>query len=131
MRTITQSYTIHAPRHLVWRALVEPELIDAWGGGPVIMTDHEGSYFSLWGGSVHGTNTQVIEDELLEQDWYSGDDWPQASHVSIELEDEDGDTVVHLTHRDVPASDVDDVDDGWHEYFFGPLQKLVESKTRH
>lgn len=131
MRTITQSYTIHAPRHLVWRALVEPELIEAWGGGPVIMNDHEGSAFSMWGGSVHGTNTHIVDDELLEQDWYSGDDWPHASKVTIELEDEDDGTLVTLTQHDVPASEIDDVDDGWHEYFFGPLQKLVESKAHH
>ncbi len=114
---------------MVWQVLVKPELIEQWGGGPVIMDDHEGTEFSLWGGSVHGVNTHVVPMETLEQDWYSGDGWHQASKVRFTLEAEGDNTVLELYHRDIPDKDVDDIDDGWHEYYLGPLQKLAELKA--
>lgn len=129
MRTITQEFEIHAPLSLVWQALVKAEQINLWGGGPAIMDDHEGTEFSLWGGSIHGINTKVIPEELLEQDWYSGDDWPQASKVHFTLEEDGDHTIIELVHRDIPDEDVEDIDESWHEYYFGPLQKFVEAKA--
>jgi uncharacterized protein YndB with AHSA1/START domain len=32
---IVESYLINAPVSKVWQALVDPDLIEKWGGGPV------------------------------------------------------------------------------------------------
>ena len=67
MKTIHQLYHIHAPIALVWQALINPKVIDQWGGGPAKMSDKK-EKFTLWGGDIWGTNMEVLkEKKLLEQ----------------------------------------------------------------
>ena len=70
-KIIKQTYHIHAPISEVWKALVNPKYIDGWGGGPAKMNNKKGTKFSLWGGSIWGTNTEVVSEKKLIQDWYS------------------------------------------------------------
>ena len=55
---IERNYLINAPVSKVWQALMEPNLIEKWGGGPVEMRADVGAEFTLWGGSIHGTVTE-------------------------------------------------------------------------
>ena len=55
---IEKSYLINAPVSKVWQALVDPDLIEKWGGGPVEMRADVGAEFALWCGSIHGTVTE-------------------------------------------------------------------------
>lgn len=128
MKSVHQTYKIHAPLSKVWQALVDPSIIDKWGAGPATMDDKEGTSFSLWGGSIHGTNTKVQEHKLLQQDWYSGDKWPEASKVSFVLHKFGPITSVTLRHTHIPASDAADIAEGWKEYYLGPLKDYLESK---
>lgn len=82
MKIIKQIYKISASIQEVWRALVEPEVINQWGGGPARMDDKVGTQFSLWGGDIHGKNIKVVENKELIQDWYGGD-WDKPSKVTI------------------------------------------------
>jgi uncharacterized protein YndB with AHSA1/START domain len=34
MKDLKQNYSINAPLDLVWRAFVDPKVIEQWGGGP-------------------------------------------------------------------------------------------------
>jgi len=52
MKSIKQTYRIQAPVSMVWQALVDPEVIERWGGGPVKMDDQVGTRFELWGGDI-------------------------------------------------------------------------------
>ncbi len=61
MKTIKQTYRIKASIQKVWRAFVDPKLIEQWGGGSAKMNDEVGFKFTLWGGDIHGTNTEVIK----------------------------------------------------------------------
>lgn len=54
MKTIKQTYLINASRQDVWQALIDPVIIDKWGGGPARMNDRVGTEFSLWGGDIYG-----------------------------------------------------------------------------
>lgn len=126
MKTITQTYIINAPIEKVWDALVNPQTIDQWGGGPAIMDDQVGTKFSLWGGDIFGTNTKVEPFKTLEQDWYGGK-WEKASKVIITLSEDNGCTKVDLIHQDYPENSKDDFADGWKTYYFGPLKDLVEN----
>ncbi len=127
MKSLTQTYDIHASVETVWQALTDPKIINEWGGGPAIMDGEEGTQFSLWGGDVHGKNTAVHTGKKLVQDWYGGD-WGQPSIVEFELEGNDGRTLLTLTHTDIPAEEFDEIEDGWNTYYLGPLKKLLESK---
>ncbi len=126
MKTIKQEYLIDAPVEKVWKALVDPKQIGEWGAGPnVKMNENVGTKFSLWGGDVHGENTKVVENRVLEQDWFGGD-WDEPSKVKFTLSDEDGKTKIELVHENIPDNETKDIDDGWRRYYLGPLKDYLE-----
>ena len=127
MKTIKQSYTIHASAETVWQALVDPKQIDGWGGGPAVMDEKVGTKFKLWGGDIHGKNTEVIPHKKLVQDWFGGK-WEIPSIVTFDLDSKDEDTTeVSLLHEQVPDDEAKDIEEGWKEYYMNPLKDYVEN----
>lgn len=127
MKTIKQSYKINAPGDEVWQALVDPKIIEKWGAGPAQMDDKVGTRFKLWGGDIHGRNTEVVKNKKLVQDWYGGN-WQKPSKLTFELTNLDGKTQVELVHEDVPDKEAENIEDGWERYYMGPLKDYLESK---
>lgn len=131
MEALIQEYEIHASIADVWDALTDPVKIQAWGGGPAKMDAVEGAKFSLWNGDIHGTNTKVKPQKVLEQDWYSGV-WENPSKVIFTLSVvSKTKTKVVLTHTGMPESEYDEISKGWKEYFMEPLIALVEKDATH
>ena len=125
MKTIKQAYLIDAPIEKVWNALVVPKEIENWGAGSAKMDDKVGTKFELWGGDIHGTNTRVVKNKILEQDWYGGD-WPQPSKATFLLSEENGKTKLDLVHENVPDKEAESIDEGWKEYYLGPIRDYLE-----
>ena len=125
MKEIKQTYLINSPVEKVWDALVNPKVIEKWSGVPAKMDDKAGTKFELWGGDMHGTNTKIVKNKLLEQDWYGGD-WDKPSKVRFELSAKNNQTEVTLTHSGVPEEEVNDFADGWKRYYLGEIKKLLE-----
>ena len=63
MKTIKQTYQVDAPIASVWKALVDPEYIEGWGGGPAKISDKVGTSFKLWGGDIYGKNLEVVSEK--------------------------------------------------------------------
>lgn len=124
---IKQTYEFAVPSSRVWQALVDPELIKQWSGSDAKMSADEEQDFSLWGGDIWGTNTKVVPEQLLEQDWY-GDKWDEPSKVVIKLNDSNGVTLLTLEHSGVPDDEESSFDDGWRDYYFGPMKDLLENE---
>ncbi|MBI2411175.1 MAG: SRPBCC domain-containing protein [Candidatus Kerfeldbacteria bacterium] len=127
MKKIHQTYEIHAPIGKVWRALVDAKYIDNWGGGPAVMDEAVGTEFSLWNGDIYGKNIEVIPEKKLVQEWYGGD-WPQPSIATFTLSESDGVTTVELLHVGMPGDEVTNFEEGWKDYYLGPLKEYVEKK---
>lgn len=127
MKTTKQEYVVNAPAEKVWEALVDPKQIDEWGAGPAKMDNKVGTKFSLWGGDIHGTNTKVVKNKVLEQDWFGGD-WKEPSKVRFTLSNENGKTKIELFHDNIPDGEANDIGDGWHRYYLGPLKEYLENK---
>jgi len=127
MKTINKLYKIAAPQNQVWKALVDAEVIDKWGGGPSNMNSKVGYEFQLWGGDIHGKNIEVDDEKKLVQEWFSGD-WQKPSKVTFTLKTVDNETILELEHVDVPDEDVDDIDQGWDHYYLGPMKQMLEKQ---
>ncbi len=127
MKAIRQTYHIKASTEEVWRALVDPKYIEGWGGGPAKMSDKVGSQFSLWGGDVYGKNIEVIPGKLLVQEWFGGK-WNKPSIATFELSSKNEQTTIEFTHVDVPESEYKDIEQGWKDYYLGPLKDYLENK---
>lgn len=125
MKTIKQTYLINASRQDVWQALIDPEIIDKWGGGPTRMNDRVGTEFSLWGGDIYGKNIKVVDGKELIQEWFGGK-WENPSKVTFTLKEKDGAIEIDLLHEGVPDKEAKDIYQGWKTYYLGPLKKLLE-----
>lgn len=126
-KPIHQTYKIKAPVASVWKALIDPKQIDAWGGGPAKMNDKDGFKFSLWGGDIYGKNLEVVPMKKLKQEW-SESKWKSTSLVTFLLSEKNNETIVELDHKNVPESSYKDIDSGWKYYYMGPLKEYVEKK---
>ena len=128
MKTIRQTYHINAAIKEVWKGLTDQKYIEGWGGGPVKMSEKVGAKFEFWGGDIHGTNTEVAKNQKLVQDWYGGN-WSKSSKVTFILKElTDGETRVDLIHENLPDDEADSFDDGWKQYFLGPMKEFLEKK---
>lgn len=126
MTTLKKTYYIDAPIKRVWEALTDELTIDNWGGGPAQMDDQVGTQFKLWDGDIHGRNVQVEPEELLVQEWFSGD-WQEPSIVSMNLsEDMDGVVEIELIQENIPDADFDDIEQQWDDTFFGAIKTYLE-----
>jgi activator of HSP90 ATPase len=125
MKSLKQTYKINAPLEKVWKALIDPEEIDFWGGGPAEMDDLEGTEFKLWDGDIFGKNLEVKKNAKLVQEW-SQDNWTEPSRVTFDLSEKMGKTLIELTQENIPDADVKEIEDGWKRYYLGPLKEFVE-----
>lgn len=126
LKQIEQTYKINAPIDKVWQAFIDPEIINNWGGGPAVMSNKEGTEFSLWDGEIHGKNTKIVSMKSIDQDWFSGEGWDKPSKLTFSFTSENNKTVVHLLQKEVPENEFKDIEIGWKVYYLGPLKKFVE-----
>ena len=69
----------------IFMALTNPRSIELWSSLPADMSAEEGYEFSIFDGDIVGKNLKVIENQLIEQEWYFDDDNAAPSIVTIKL----------------------------------------------
>lgn len=126
MKSIKQAYTIKASSEDVWQALTDPKTIDRWGAGPAKMSEELGFEFSLWGGDVYGKNIEVIPGKKLVQEWFGGK-WDKPSIATFKLISKADETVIDFTQTDVPDAEFSDIEQGWEDYYMGPMKDYLEN----
>jgi len=125
MSQIEQAYTIKAPVSEVWRALTDASVAEQWGAAPAKVDATEGGEFSYWDGDIHGINTKIVPEKLLEQDWYGHDHPERKFRAVFTFEAEGNVTTVRLVFTgDIEDEQKDKKD--WQEYYFDPIKKLLE-----
>ncbi|XP_062167510.1 uncharacterized protein LOC133873772 [Alnus glutinosa] len=92
-----------------------------------------GGEFSIFDGSVTGTNVELQDGKLIVQKWRFGN-WVDGIHSTVRLaldEPEPGLTVVKLTHTDIPEEDrygnstvVENTERGWRDLIFNKIRAV-------
>ncbi len=123
MKDYKKYFTISAPPVDVWHALTNPITIQLWTGEPAIMSTEPGSEFSLWDGSISGTNIAFEENKKIIQEWDFGDQ-ADPSTVTLILHARGEGTSIELIHTNIPDEDYQDMIDGWNSSYFGALQEF-------
>lgn len=126
MIEINQTYVIEASIDKVWQALTDASVMDQWDAKPAKMDARVGGSFSLWDGDIHGANTEVAPKKLLRQDWYGHDNPDRKYDVTFTLEGDEKQTTVRVAHA-AWDDDARSMGDGWRDYYFNPIKKLLES----
>ena len=127
MKTIKQTHTINAPVEEVFIALVNPLTIELWSGYTAKMEKIPGSEFSIFDGDIEGKNIDFIENEMVKQEWYFGEENP-PSIVTIKLRGtkKNDKTEVELIHENVPESEFDEMELGWKRYYWGAIKEYFK-----
>ena len=125
MKQLVKSYEIQAKRVKVFEALTEPLYIKQWSGDEAVMDPRSGGLFSLWSGSIHGENSEVSADRIVQK--WKEKDWDNYSEVVFILNEKNGVTHLRMVHTLIPNSAFDALDEGWDRYFLGPLKSFLES----
>ena len=126
MKDYKKYYIIPASPEEVYEALTNPTVLETWTGEPAEMTTEPGSEFSLWEGSIVGKNLEFVENKLIRQQWYFGDQ-EEDSIVLIKLHHHKYGTSVELKHTNIPDQDFDDITEGWNDTYFGSLENFFQN----
>jgi activator of HSP90 ATPase len=123
MKTFKKSFRINAEPSDIYSAITNPYTIELWTGYPAIMSEEQGSEFSLWDGDITGKNLEFVKDEKVVQEWYFGDK-PEQSIVTITIQPDNGNSLVTVEHVNIPDEDFADIAEGWREYYFGAIMNF-------
>ena len=126
MKDYKKYYIIPAAPEEVYEALTNPTVLETWTGEPAEMTTEPGSEFSLWEGSIVGKNLEFVENKLIRQQWYFGDQ-EEDSIVLIKLHQHKYGTSVELKHTNIPDQDFEDITEGWNDTYFGSLENFFQN----
>jgi uncharacterized protein YndB with AHSA1/START domain len=134
---IRLSIVIDVPRERVFRALLDPALMDRWLGGKASVDARVGGaisygwHYTVGGREVDGGPTRIlelVENEKLVTDWpdWRGEPGVAPTRVTWLLADEDGKTRLTLVHGDfVRTADFSDYPLGWAS-FLDALKGVAE-----
>jgi len=125
MKTIRQHHFISADPEEVFSAITNPFTIELWSGYPAQMESSEGSEFSIFDGDITGRNIRVTPNVQLVQEWYFGDQ-QEESIVTIDLKPHQLGTKVNLEHTNVPDDDLENIEEGWKEYYWGAIKDFFK-----
>jgi activator of HSP90 ATPase len=99
-------------------------------GAPAAITTKVGSKFSAHNGYITGENIELLKDALIVQTW-RGSDWERADPDSIfiiQLEPKGKNVLLHMIHAGVPDQHAEHLAKGWHDHYWEPWKKLLQSK---
>ncbi|MDB5229309.1 MAG: hypothetical protein JWN76_114 [Chitinophagaceae bacterium] len=124
MKDFKKYYIITAPPEDVYLALTNPATIQLWTGEPAEMSEEPGSEFSMWDGSIVGTNLEFEKGKKIVQQWYF--DQEEPSIVTIKLHEHKDGTSLELRHSNIPDSEYDDITEGWTESYMRSLMEFYD-----
>ena len=133
MQPIVKQRVLRASPHAVWAALTDPAAIRAWMGedSSVEFDLRPGGRYRLFGGETSGIVQSVEPEQRLVYTWRQAE-WPADwadSLVEWTLTAVEAGTHLHLVHDRFPTQqERDGHDEGWDEYFLGPLQEILEQR---
>ena len=127
MKRIRQAVVIKTSPHEVYEALMDAKKHSLFTGSKAAISRAVGGKFSVWDNSISGINLELVPDEKIVQSWRM-DDWPegQYSKVTYQLDKTAGGTKITFTQTGVPEEAYEDVKQGWYDYYWDPMKKMLE-----
>ena len=126
IKNIRQSVTFRVKPHEIYEVLMDANKHSRLTGSEVQIDRNVGSEFSVYGGDIQGINLDLVPDQKIVQSWrYS--DWPEGhySKATFSLKEVSGSTRLTFTQAGVPEEFYDDIKQGWHDYYWGPLKEML------
>lgn len=129
LKSIHQIIIIKASPHEIYEILMDSRKHSKLTESKAKISREVGGKFTVWEGSILGTNLELIHDEKIVQTWRTtDDDWPKKhdSKVTIILKEDAKGTRIEFTHEDIPEAVFNSVKSGWDEYYWDSLKIMFE-----
>jgi activator of HSP90 ATPase len=97
-------------------------------GAPARISSKAGSQFSAHGNYIKGKNLLIIKNKMIVQTW-RGSDWNKTDGDSIfmlSFEPKGKDTLVQMTHANIPDKEADGIRSGWNDYYWKPWKEHLQ-----
>ena len=117
--TVTISQVFQASPQDLWDLFVNPQKMQHFTQGKVMLDAKEGGFFQLYDGAITGCFTELKPYTEMHFAWRLRD-WKEGhnSQVTINFVKSSGGTKFELTQTGVPSADATRTEQGWSEYYF-------------
>ncbi len=126
-KTIRQSVTFRTSPHEAYEALMDSKKHSQFTGDEATISREVGGRFSTFNGYASGTNLELVPDQKIVQSWRASD-WPEGlySTATFSFEEIADGTRLSFIQTGVPEQQLEDVSQGWHDYYWTPLREMLE-----
>lgn len=129
-KTITQALVFkNASPSQLYKLYMDAKLHTQMTGGLAKISAKVGAAFSAYGGYCFGKNLHLEKDRLIVQTWRSTDfkKTDADSIFSILLEPSGKDTVLYMTHANLPDGEAEGVKKGWSDFYWEPWKQYLKT----
>lgn len=127
--TIHQKIVIlQATPEQVYDALLDSDTHEAMTGNPAKIANRVGGLFTAWDGYISGRNLELDRGKRIVQEWVTTE-WPKGyppSRLEITLKKTERGTEITVAHSEVPEKDAADYEQGWHDFYWGPMKEYFK-----
>jgi len=126
-KNIKQEVRFKVGPHEVYEALMDSKKHAALTGQSAMVSRRVGGAFSAYDGYITGKNLVLVPDKKIVQSWQASD-WPEGcvSKATFLLKPVRGGTALTFTQTGVPADQYTSIKQGWIDYYWKPMKKLLE-----
>lgn len=99
-------------------------------GADAKISTKTGGSFSAHGGYISGINLHFVKNKLIVQTW-RGSNWEKEDEDSIFIlliEPKGKDSILNVTHANLPDVHAASIDKGWHDYYWKPWKIFLSGK---
>lgn len=123
----TLKTTIKATAKQIYKSWLSTQGHTKMTGGTAFISDKVGDKFTVWDGYITGANVELEPYNKIVQSWRSSnfEDHDPDSQIEVTLNEGDGETILTLTHTNVPETGEHYIK-GWDEHYFEPMKKYFE-----
>jgi activator of HSP90 ATPase len=131
MKNIDQETMINATSKNVYNALMDERIHATFTGATAKIDNKVGGSFEVWDGYASGKNIELVLGKKIVQSWHAND-WPDTgeSLLTIDLMADGDSTKLTLSQKDVPDKFADEVEQGWKDFYWKPLNKYFEERKK-
>ncbi len=123
--TVIQRIMIPAEPAKVYEAFVDAKKHTAFTGSKATGKPRIGAKFTAWDGYIYGKFLELEEGKKLVQEWITTD-WAEGygpSRLELSFKAVKGGTEIGMIQSNVPAEMVEELKEGWEEFYWKPLKE--------
>ena len=126
---ISQTVQFDAAPEEVFELLMDGKKHAAFSGSPARISRKAGGSFSAYDDYATGKNIEIVPGKKIVQEWRASD-WEEGvfSIATFVISKSGSGAKLVFTQTGVPEGSVDEISEGWREFYWGPMKKMLAGK---